>query len=73
MKLCVGVFPHTLCRAVYNTEHGGSLCLKNKKVRGLEILFYKESISVNNSKMEIYIMEEMLYIFLYIAPEDILL
>lgn len=47
--------------------------MKNKKVRGLEILFYKESISVNNSKMEIYIMEEMLYIFLYIAPEDILL
>ncbi len=47
--------------------------LYKKKVVGWELLFYKESISRNNSEKEIYIMEEKLYIFLYIAPEDILL
>lgn len=50
---------------VLNTEHGGCGLLRN-------FSFAKESIRRNRSQMEIYIKEEMLYIFLYIAPGDIL-
>lgn len=59
---------HSKGRAVYNTEHDGFLQGGESKW----LLFYKESISRNNSEMEIYVLE-MLYIFLYIAPGDILL